>query len=144
MRKRAVSPVIATVLLIALVTAAAAIVFLVVMPMLKPSPDANITVHPGSIPGTGSNRKIQVDIEAKNGNLNITGVTAVPTSGGSELTNLDVQDAQGNSLLNTIINQDTSKTVYIVGPFSEGTQYTITLHFTSGGSTVDKTFTVTA
>ena len=144
MSKRAVSPVIATVLLIALVTAAAAIVFLVVMPMLKPAPDALITPQQGSTAATSNNRKIQVDIKALNGDLNISSVSAVISSNGTTLSGVTIEDAQGNSLIGSLINKDQSITAYIVGPFVQGTQYSITISFTSGGSTISKTFDVTA
>ena len=139
MKKRAVSPVIATVLLIALVTAAAAIVFLVVIPMLNPAPVALITVTPGSTDAGGGDRAIAVKIDAKNGALNITGVTVTGVAG---VTVLDMPT--GTSVIHEVVAQDGSMTVYIVGAFSVATEYSITISFESGGSTISSTFAHTA
>lgn len=139
MKKRAVSPVIATVLLIALVTAAAAIVFLVVIPMLNPAPVALITVTPGSTDAGGGDRAIAVKIDAKNGALNITGIAVTGVSG---VTLLDLPE--GTSVIYDVIAQDGSMTVYIVGAFSVATEYSITISFESGESSISSTFSHTA
>lgn len=139
MKKRAVSPVIATVLLIALVTAAAAIVFLVVIPMLNPAPVALITATPGSTEAGGSDRAIAVKIDAKNGALNITGVAVTGVVG---VTILDLPT--GTSVLYDVVAQDGSMTVYIVGAFSVATEYSITISFESGVSEISSTFSHTA
>ena len=78
MKKRAVSPVIATVLLIALVTAAAAIVFLVVIPMLTP---ANAILLPKSTVDNGDgNFTVTIGVTAEGSDIifNAT-ITASPT-----------------------------------------------------------------
>ncbi|MCG3255738.1 MAG: type IV pilin [Candidatus Heimdallarchaeota archaeon] len=135
MKKRGVSPVIATVLLIALVTAAAAIVFLVVIPMLQGSPEAIITITPGSTNTTTGDRAIQIKVEAKNGPLNITGVSVIG------LTGVQILDLpEGSSLIGTVIAENEFDTLYIVGPFALGAVYDITLSF----GELDKTFSHTA
>jgi FlaG/FlaF family flagellin (archaellin) len=139
MKKRAVSPVIATVLLIALVTAAAAIVFLVVIPMLNPAPTALLTVTPNSTDAGSGNRAIQVDVKALNGALNITGVDVTGVTG---VTLLD--SPTGSSVIYSIITQDGSMTIYIVGAFSVATEYSITISFESGVSSIAQSFTHTA
>ena len=139
MKKRAVSPVIATVLLIALVTAAAAIVFLVVIPMLNPAPTALITATPGSTDAGGGNRAIGVKIDALNGALNITGVQVTGVTG---VTVLD--SPTGASVIYDVIAKDGSMTIYIVGAFDIGTEYSITISFDSGGSSISSAFTHTA
>lgn len=135
MKKRGVSPVIATVLLIALVTAAAAIVFLVVIPMLQGSPEAVLTITPGSTTTTTSDRAIQIKVEAKNGPLNITGVSVIG------LTGVQILDLpEGSSLIGTVIAENEFDTLYIVGLFDLGAVYDITLSF----GELDKTFSHTA
>ena len=135
MKKRGVSPVIATVLLIALVTAAAAIVFLVVIPMLKPSTEALLTPTPNSTDVGGGDRAIEVKVEAKGGALNITGVTV------TGLTGVEILDAPtGSSMIYVVIEENTFDMVYIVGAFSVGTSYDITLEFID----VSKSFSHTA
>ena len=139
MKKRAVSPVIATVLLIALVTAAAAIVFLVVIPMLNPAPTALITATTGSTDAGGGDRAIAVKIDALNGALNITGVEV------TGLTGVTILDAPaGVSVIYDVIPKDGSMTVYLVGAFNIGTEYSITISFESGGSSISSTFAHTA
>lgn len=139
MKKRAVSPVIATVLLIALVTAAAAIVFIVVIPMLNPAPTALIIATPGSLDAGAPNRAIAVKIDALNGALNITGVEVTGVAG---VTILD--SPEGTSVIYDVIAQDGSMTVYIVGAFSVATEYSIIISFESGGSEISSAFTHTA
>ncbi|MHA1345227.1 MAG: archaellin/type IV pilin N-terminal domain-containing protein [Candidatus Heimdallarchaeaceae archaeon] len=139
MKKRAVSPVIATVLLIALVTAAAAIVFIVVIPMLNPAPTALIIATPGSTDAGGGDRAIAVKIDALNGALNITGVEVTGVVG---VTILD--SPTGTSVVYEVVPQDGSMTVYIVGAFSVATEYSIIISFESGGSEISSAFTHTA
>ena len=124
MKKRGVSPVIATVLLIALVTAAAAIVFLVVIPMLKPSATAVTMSVVGTADGDG-NYTVVITIKAEGADLVYNGtVTASPT-----VTYLTSTTAAGLSIPN-----GEQKTITIVGAFVPPTEYTISLYFTSGES----------
>ena len=132
MKKRAVSPVIATVLLIALVTAAAAIVFLVVIPMLRPGATPYFVATPGSSSVNGTHRSISIEIEARGGDLVFDGVTC-DTVSVLEVTNL------GASIV-----ENAKITVTIKGTFDIGTQYTFTFTFTSGDSTFDKVLKHTA
>ena len=124
MKKRGVSPVIATVLLIALVTAAAAIVFLVVIPMLQPKSEATLIITPGSNDVGGGNRAIEIKVDAIGGSLNITGVTV------TGLTGVQILDTPtGSSMIYVVIDENGSDMVYIVGAFNVGTSYDFTLEF---------------
>ncbi len=124
MKKRGVSPVIATVLLIALVTAAAAIVFLVVIPMLQPNSEANLFITPGSNDVDGVNRSIEVKVDAVGGSLNITGVMV------TGLTGVQLLDTPaGSSMIYVVIEAEDSDMIYIVGAFNVGTSYDFTLEF---------------
>jgi len=124
MKKRGVSPVIATVLLIALVTAAAAIVFLVVIPMLQPNATALVTSVVGTADGDG-NYTVVITVQAEGADLVYNGTaTASPT-----VTYLASTTAGGLSIPN-----GEQKTITVVGAFQIGTDYTITLYFTSGES----------
>ena len=100
MKKRGVSPVIATILLIALVTAAAAIVFLVVIPML-------------------------ITIQAEGGDILYTDVTASPV-----VTYLVLDSTEPFSITNGNVKQ-----IVFTGSFTVGTEYTLTINFSSGEST---------
>ena len=134
MKKRGVSPVIATVLLIALVTAAAAIVFLVVIPMLQPSVDATIIATPNSSDAGSGNRAIEINIKAIGGSLNITSVSVAGVSG------VVILDAPaGSSVVYTVIEDNAQMTVYVVGAFSVGTEYDITIEFDSISKTISHT-----
>jgi flagellin-like protein len=135
MKKRGVSPVIATVLLIALVTAAAAIVFLVVIPMLQPKSEATLIITPGSSDVGGGDRAIEVKVDAVGGSLNITSVTV------TGLTGVQLLDTPtGSSMIYVVIAAEGTDMVYIVGAFNIGTSYDITLEFAE----VSKTFSHTA
>ncbi len=135
MKKRGVSPVIATVLLIALVTAAAAIVFLVVIPMLQPKSEATLIITPGSNDVGGGNRAIEIKVDAIGGSLNITGVTI------TGLTGVQLLDTPtGSSMIYVVIEENKSDMIYIVGAFNIGTSYDITLEFAE----LSKSFSHTA
>ena len=121
MKKRAVSPVIATVLLIALVTAAAAIVFLVVIPMLTP---ANALLLPKStIDNLDGNFTVTIGVTAEGSDIvfNAT-VTASPTVAYLEVTSTTPM---------TIAN-GASKDITLIGSFTAGVKYTLTLTFVAG------------
>ena len=135
MKKRGVSPVIATVLLIALVTAAAAIVFLVVIPMLQPKSEATLIITPGSNDVGGGDRAIEVKVDAVGGSLNITGVII------TGLTGIQLLDTPtGSSMIFVVIEAEGTDMIYIVGAFNIGQSYDITLEFAE----VSKSFTHTA
>ena len=138
MKKRAVSPVIATVLLIALVTAAAAIVFLVVIPMLNPTAVPVFTYLDGSTDIGGGDRQISVDIKATGGSLTIDSVTVTPS-----LT-ISVVNATAGNMIGQTIEAEATITVLIQGAFSVGTDYTFTFTFTSGDDVVSEPITITA
>ena len=121
MKKRAVSPVIATVLLIALVTAAAAIVFLVVIPMLTP---ANAILLPKStIDNLDGNFTVTIGVTAEGSDIvfNAT-ITASPTVAYLEVTSTTPM---------TIAN-GASKDITLIGSFTAGLKYTLTLTFIAG------------
>lgn len=135
MKKRGVSPVIATVLLIALVTAAAAIVFLVVIPMLQPKSEATLIITPGSNDVGGGDRAIEVKVDAVGGSLNITSVLVTGLAGVQLL-----DTPTGSSMIFVVIEAEGTDMIYIVGAFNVGTSYDITLEFAE----VSKSFTHTA
>jgi len=123
MKKRAVSPVIATVLLIALVTAAAAIVFLVVIPMLTP---ANaILVEKSAIDNQDGNFTVTINVSAQAADIVFNGTVAVsPTVSFYVVT----------STTPVTIENGQQSDVTIKGTFQSGTKYTLTLTFIAGGS----------
>ncbi len=126
MKKKAVSPVIATVLLIALVTAAAAIVFLVVIPMLNPSPQAIVIGAIDVTENMDGNFTIIVTIQAQSADLTFNGtVTAAPN-----VAYLNVVTADGYAIANGQTGQ-----VTITGSFQSGTEYKVNIYFTAGEST---------
>ncbi|MHA1224544.1 MAG: type IV pilin [Candidatus Heimdallarchaeaceae archaeon] len=138
MKKRGVSPVIATVLLIALVTAAAAIVFLVVIPMLNPTAKPIFTYQDGSTDLGGGTRQIKVDVRASGGSLTIESVTVSPT-----LT-ISVVNATDGSMIGQTIEAEATVSILLKGAFVVGTDYTFTFTFTSGDDTISESITVTA
>ena len=121
MKKRAVSPVIATVLLIALVTAAAAIVFLVVIPMLTP---ANAILLPKSTIDNGDgNFTVTIGVTAEGSDIIFNGtLTASPT-----VAYLEVSSTTPMTIAN-----GASKDVVLIGSFTAGVKYTLTLTFVAG------------
>ncbi|MCG3215730.1 MAG: hypothetical protein KAS63_03375 [Candidatus Heimdallarchaeota archaeon] len=132
MKKRAVSPVIATVLLIALVTAAAAIVFLVVIPMLTP---ANaILTEVSSIDQGDGNFSITIRAAAQASDVVFNGTVAVSPT----VTYLAV-----SSTTPVTIENGESKDITIIGSFSSGVKCTITLTFIAGGTEFSSIIEVT-
>ncbi len=121
MKKRAVSPVIATVLLIALVTAAAAIVFLVVIPMLTP---ANAILLPKSSVDNGDgNFTLTVGVTAEGSDIIFNGTIAIsPTVAYSAV----------SSTTPTTISNGATKDITVIGSFTAGVKYTLTLTFIAG------------
>jgi len=138
MKKRGVSPVIATVLLIALVTAAAAIVFLVVIPMLQPAAVPIFIYQDGSVDIGGGNRQFIVKVEAKGGPLTIDAISAVPT------VVFDVVNATDVTLIGQVIGADTQESLIFQGAFVVGTDYTLTFSFSSGEDNIVEDITITA
>ncbi len=132
MKKRGVSPVIATVLLIALVTAAAAIVFLVVLPMVQnPGAQALITPPNGATDNGNGTMTFAFQIKATGGDITVQSVTS---SGSVTISSFD----------NVTISAETTQTVRVTGNFQDNTEYTITFTFASGGSTFTQSVKVTA
>ncbi len=138
MKKRGVSPVIATVLLIALVTAAAAIVFLVVIPMLQPAAVPIFTYQDGSSDLGNGTRQFIVDVKASGGVLTVEAVAVAPTLTISVLNSTD-----GNMIGQAIVAESTVS-LKIQGAFVVGTEYTFTFSFTSGEDNIAKDITITA
>ncbi len=92
----------------------------------QPTPVAILLITPGSADGGGGSRFIEIRIDAMSGPLNITevyveglGVQALDTPSGS-------------SVIGTVIEENATDMVYIVGSFIVGTKYHIYLYFTSG------------
>jgi flagellin-like protein len=142
-RKKAVSPVIATILLIALTVTAAAIVYFVVVPLLRANPELVATDY-GKVAGT--NNKYEVTIQNNGGaDANLAGLTAItftnttddynPThayySISTEITTWPYVVTQGDTV--TLIFE-------MGGAFTTGSQYTFTLEYDSG-KTFDFAFT---
>ena len=138
MKKRGVSPVIATVLLIALVTAAAAIVFLVVIPMLQPSAEAILTYDQGSTDVGSGNRQMLITIKATGGPLTLGSVDISPVLTISVVNGTDVD------MIGQTIVAESQVTVKVIGAFSIGTEYTITFNFSSGDDSISKAATIIA
>ncbi|MHA2357848.1 MAG: archaellin/type IV pilin N-terminal domain-containing protein [Candidatus Heimdallarchaeaceae archaeon] len=125
MKKRGVSPVIATILLIALVTAAAAIVFLVVIPMLNPAPKA-IVQEVVAIDAGGGNYSVTITVQAEGQDIVFNGtLVSAPT-----VTYIGV-----TSTLPLSIPNGETKQIIILGSFQLGVAYTLTMTFTAGEST---------
>lgn len=132
MKKRGVSPVIATVLLIALVTAAAAIVFLVVLPMVQnPGAQALITPPSGAIDNGNGTMTFNFQIKATGGDITVSSVAVSPTVASLDYTT-------------PTISAETTQTVQVWGEFTDNTVYTFTFTFTSGDSSFTETVEVTA
>ena len=138
MKKRGVSPVIATVLLIALVTAAAAIVFLVVIPMLQPAAEPIFTYQDGSVDIGGGNRQFIVKVKALGGPLTIETITAAPT-----LTFV-VVNATDVTMIGQVIGAEAQESLIFQGAFVVGTDYTLTFSFSSGEDNIVQDITITA
>ncbi len=127
MKKRGVSPVIATVLLIALVTAAAAIVFLVVIPMLSPSPQAIVMGSPSVDYDAGNNFTITVTIQAQAADITFNGTITISP----DAMYLNPKTPAGSSILNGETGQ-----IVFEGTFVSGEKYSVNIYFTSGDSTI--------
>ncbi|MCG3220646.1 MAG: type IV pilin [Candidatus Heimdallarchaeota archaeon] len=125
MKKRGVSPVIATILLIALVTAAAAIVFLVVIPMLNPAPEAIVKTI--STTQDNGNYTVVFTILAQGGDIVFNG-TVDPSP---DVAYLNVVTAAGLEIKNGI-----QKQITIIGSFTVGESYTFNIYFTAGDSDI--------
>ncbi|NPD88456.1 MAG: hypothetical protein HGN29_07015 [Asgard group archaeon] len=125
MKKRGVSPVIATILLIALVTAAAAIVFLVVIPMLNPAPKAIVQESNVVLAGDGLNYTVTITIQAEGNDILYTDVSASPI-----VSYLVLDSTEPFSISN-----GATKQIVFTGSFTIGIEYTLTINFSSGEST---------
>ena len=103
----------------------------------EPTPEAIIIVSSGSIVAnaTDGTRAILVTIKAKYGDLTITSVTVVGLTGVQLL-----NSPTGISVINDVIEQESKRTILIVGTFVQATEYEITLTFTSDGNDVIKEF----
>ncbi len=126
MKKRGVSPVIATVLLIALVTAAAAIVFLVVIPMLQPTAVPIFVYQNGSTDIGSGNRQFIVKVTAQGGPLTIDAVSVAPT------VVFDVVNSTYVTMIGQVIGAEDQESLIFQGAFVVGTEYTLTFSFSSG------------
>ena len=101
----------------------------------QPTPNAGLIITPGSNDVGGGDRAIEVKVDAWGGPLSISGVSVVGLIG------VQILDTPtGSSLIGTVIYESGSDMVYIVGAFSVGTSYDITIHFVN----LDKSFSHTA
>ncbi|TFF99147.1 MAG: type IV pilin [Promethearchaeota archaeon] len=145
-RKKAVSPVIATILLIALTVTAAAIVYFVVVPMLQKKPELTI-VNPGHV--TGDNTKIrftiqnigsgEASLETSDFSLSYSNDTHDGAIAATDLSVLDSEDAAIDTI--SISSQGEVTIIYqITGGdhprFYTGNVYTIDV----SGKTIDYTY----
>ncbi len=130
MKKRAISPVIATVLLIGLVVAAAALVFFVVMPMLQPSGTALVTYNTGSYTSDGTNATFSFNVQASGADITIIEVTS--NNGTIVISELEIGNGQTKTL--TVSTGDTQ--------YVSGTSYTFTIKFEYGESEGQTSLTV--
>ncbi len=140
-RKKAVSPVIATILLIALTVTAAAIVYFVVVPLLTGNPEL-VTTDYGKVTGTTD----QYEIELENIGQDAANIANLE---GFELTNETDTYNPTAAHIGTdaitfpyVINQGDTVTIVLTfaGNFTPGGQYTLTVIYDSG-ATLDISFT---
>lgn len=136
-RKNAVSPVIATILLIALTVTAAAIVYFVVVPLLQSNPVLAYTEH-GKVAGTDNKYELTI-VNNGGADANLAGLTSFtftnttddynPThvyySISTEITTWPYVIPQGDTV--TLIFE-------MSGAFTSGSQYTFTLAYDDGNS----------
>ncbi|MHA2357862.1 MAG: hypothetical protein ACXABK_03735 [Candidatus Heimdallarchaeaceae archaeon] len=125
MNKRGVEPVIAVILLIALVTAAVAIIFLVVIPMLTPAPRAIVQEVTLVDVGDG-NYSVTITVQSEGSDIVFNGSVDVTPN----VIYLEVISETPLSLPNGVTKQITVK-----GSFAIGIKHTLTLYFTAGEST---------
>jgi len=141
-RKKGVSPVIATILLIALTVTAAAIVYFVVVPLLTSKPEL-VPISYGKVSGTDD----RYDVEFQNNGgaaANIEGITAITLDndgtiinathvfiGATEIIEWPWTLAQGDSV---------TWTIEFDAAFIGGESYTLTITYDSG-KTLDFEFT---
>ncbi len=136
-RKKAVSPVIATILLIALTVTAAAIVYFVVVPLLQANPELAYTNN-GKVSGTDN--KYEVTIVNNGGaEANLAGLTAFTftnTTDDYNPTNVYYSISTEITTWPYVIGQgDTVKLIFeMPGAFTSGSTYTFTLTYDDGKS----------
>ncbi len=125
-KKRGVSPVIATVLLIALVTAAAAIVFLVVLPMMQPSGELIVTANGDLAAYNDTSQTFSLQIKALGADVTIDSISVDGTSTEIVTTPLTINNGQTRTFT---VRWDNSTT-----NLSSTSSYTITVAFSYGDS----------
>ncbi|NHJ46496.1 MAG: type IV pilin [Asgard group archaeon] len=132
-RKKAVSPVIATILLIALTVTAAAIVYFVVVPLLTAKPEL-VYLNPGKVPATTD--EYQVTIQNNGGAVaNIEGLTAIELVNTTDTYNPTAVNAGAVAVIfPAAIDQGGSVTwTFIFGTsFTNGGSYTLNIHYDAG------------
>ncbi|NHJ32138.1 MAG: type IV pilin [Asgard group archaeon] len=135
-RKKAVSPVIAPILLIALTVTAAAIVYFVVVPLLRANPDLVYTNH-GKVAGTDN--KYEIAIQNNGGaDANLAGLTAFTFDNGTAYNPAHVYYSVADEITEWpyVIAQGSTVTLIceMSGAFTGGSQYTFTLEYDNGKS----------
>lgn len=134
-RKKAVSPVIATILLIALTVTAAAIVYFVVVPLLRANPDLVYTNH-GKV--LGFTDRYEVTIQNNGGaDASIDEITQFTFDNGTAHNPAHVYSSVSveATFPIAILQGETVKLQFALsGDFTTGSQYTFTCVYGSGKS----------
>jgi flagellin-like protein len=140
-RKKAVSPVIATILLIALTVTAAAIVYFVVVPLLTQKPELVYTNN-GKVPATTN--QYEVTIQNIGGDVaNIEGLTSITLVNSTDTINPTAVNAGVTPVVfPTSIDQGGTVTWTFIfnSDFTPGSSYTLTITY-DAGLTLDIEFT---
>jgi flagellin-like protein len=132
-RKKAVSPVIATILLIALTVTAAAIVYFVVVPLLTAKPEL-VYLNPGKVPATTN--QYEVTIQNNGGAVaNIEALASIELVNDTDTYNPTAVNAGVVAVVfPTTIDQGGSVTwTFIFGTdFTNGGSYTLKIYYDAG------------
>ena len=136
-RKKAVSPVIATILLIALTVTAAAIVYFVVVPLLQSNPELAYTEH-GKVAGTSNEYEVTV-VNNGGAEANLEGLVAFTftnSTGDYNPTNVYKSISDEITIWPAVIAQGETITLRFVMlyDFTSSVQYTFTLSYDNGKS----------
>jgi flagellin-like protein len=127
-RKKAVSPVIATILLIALTVTAAAIVYFVVVPMLQKKPELTI-VNPGHVTGQTNQLRFTVqNIGSGEATIDTDDITLYNVTGEADLTITIIDPASGEFPISVSSQGEQQFTIELSsGDFSSGIVYEISV-----------------
>ncbi|MCF2144244.1 MAG: type IV pilin [Candidatus Heimdallarchaeota archaeon] len=142
-KNKAVSPVIATILLIALTVTAAAIVYFVVVPLLKGKPEL-VPLDYGKVSGTTDRYKVEIQ-NTGGAEANIVGLDSFDltnTTGTIHPVAVYVGTDPVNFTSPYVLNPNDSVTFILDfdTAFTSGGTYTLTIHY-DGGKTLELDFT---